>query len=153
MQVIELAKSLNVIDLLLLILDEKGFSDAEIASIMEVSKQTIHNSKKRNMELLEALKMVKSPPKEYGNKDINAVIKAFTDSFGTTKTTKYDRFAAKRLSDKYEPKIIVGAIRALSASQSDKYCPSVRSVTQFEEKLPNIIRYLKNKSTDGVLAL
>lgn len=153
MKFLDFTKQLLILDIMILNLDEKGFSDSDIATILEISKQTIHNCKSRNKILLEALKIVHAEPKEYGDGEVNKVINAFTKAFGTTKSTKYDRFAAKRLSDKYTADEIVRAIDALSQTQSDKYSPSVRSVSQFEEKLPNIIRYLQNKSNDKVINL
>lgn len=153
MKVLELAKQLNVADLLALILDEKGFSDSEVSTILEISKQTLHNSKKRNHELLEALKMVKSPPAEYGDHNINKIINTFTESFGTTKSTKYDRLAAKRLYEKHGLAPICGAIKALANYQSDKYSPVTNNVSQFEEKLPSIAKFLNSKSNEQVIEL
>lgn len=153
MKVIELIKSLNMTDLLLLLLDEKGFSDDEIATIAEVSKQTLHNSKSRNKDLLEALKLVKSPPKDFGDTHINKVIQTFAESFGTTKSTKYDRFAAKRLYEKHGVAPVTDAIKALAYYQEDKYSPTVNNVSQFEEKLPQVIKYLNGKSTNVIMEL
>lgn len=153
MKILELAKQLSVSDLIVMVLDEKGLSDSDIASVMEINPSTIHNIKKKHSELLVALKSVKTEPVEYGNKDVNKVINTFVESFGVTKTTKWDRFAAKRLSDKYTANKISEVIVALSAVQGEKFAPSVRSVSQFEEKLPNIISYFKKRTNDQVINL
>ena len=146
MKFIEFAKIITMQDILILNLDALDFSDTEIASMLNISRQTIHNCKKRLEPFTEALKAVKSPPTEFGNKDINKIVDAFAKAFGTTTTTKYDRFAAKRLGEKHGYDNVVGAIVALSANGSDPYCPTVNDVSQFEKKLPQIIKYLRGKS-------
>ena len=153
MKIIELAKELKIIDFIVLALDERGYSDSEIATICDITPATLHNTKNKLKPVLEALKMVTSPPTEYGNPDINKIIKAFSEAFGNTKTTKYDRFASKRLKDKYGTEDIIRVINALSASQNDKYAPTVRSVAQFEEKLPQIASYFKKKEPNQIIEL
>lgn len=153
MKFIELAKQLSILDVMILNLDEKGFSDAEIASVLEITKPTIHNAKARNKTLIEALKMVESPPAEYGNHDVNTIINTFTKAFGTTKSTKWDRFAASRMAKKHGAELISGAMQALAQHSSDKFCPSVNNVSQFEEKLPSIAKFLNNKSADKEITL
>jgi|ERR1035437_8000597 hypothetical protein len=153
MKVLEFSKQLKIIDLIVLFLDEKGYSDAEIATIADISTQTLHATKKRLQPFCEALKLIESPPAEYGNKDINDIVNAFAKVFGNTKTTKYDRFASKRLADKYTSSEIVKVINALSLGANDKYCPVVNSVSQLETKLPNIISYFKKKSSDQIINL
>lgn len=149
----DFAKQFTLQDIMILNLDELNFTDTQIATMLSISKPTIHNTKKRCKPFLEALKQLDSPPTEYGNKDINKIVNAFAMYFGSTKTTQYDRWAAKRLADKYTSEKMVGAIQALSAVQTDKYAPTVRSVSQFEDKLPQIISYFKKKSNDQVIEL
>jgi hypothetical protein len=79
---------------------------------------------------------------EYGDKDINFVVNSFKDTFGTTKTTKYDRFAASRLIKKYDAGPIVSIMSALAKRSEDQFAPVVNSVSQFETKLPSIIKFL-----------
>lgn len=149
----DLFQQLKLSDLIALWLDEQGFSDSEIAGWTGLTPQTLHNIKNRAKPLTEALKQLEAPPSEYGKPEINKIINAFTKAFGTTKTTKWDRFAANRLDKKYGADEIVGAINALAAAQEDKYAPSVRSVSQFEEKLPNIVSYFKKRSNDQIINL
>ena len=149
MRINDFAKDIKIIDLIVLWLDEQGFSDNEIATMAGISTQTLHNTKNRLKPFLDSLKAVKGELVEYGNHDINTIINTFSQAFGTTKSTKWDRFAAKRLLAKYPSELLVGAINALAGSQNDKYAPSVRSISQFEEKLPNIARFLNQKSDNG----
>ena len=79
------------------------------------------------------------------NPDIQTVIDAFAESFGTTKHTKYDRFAAKRLHTKYTVSEVVRLIKALAAKSNEKYCPSVNSVSQLEDKLPQVVKFLQGQ--------
>lgn len=81
----------------------------------------------------------------FGNQAVSAVVEAFKDSFGTTKASKYDRFSAKRLSDKYGSENIVMIIKAL-AGTNDKYKPIVNSVQQLEEKWVAVGNFIKSKS-------
>lgn len=85
----------------------------------------------------------------YGNQDVNAIIKTFAELFGSTKTTKYDRFAASRMakSPHYGGSAgVVGMLRLYHSLSGDKYAPSVSSVAQLEEKLPAIVAFLRKKN-------
>ena len=81
----------------------------------------------------------------FGNQAVSGVVEAFKDSFGTTKASKWDRFSAKRLSDKYGSDSIVKVIKALASSQ-DKYRPTVNSVQQLEDKWVQVGTFLRSKS-------
>lgn len=83
----------------------------------------------------------------YGNADIDIVVKKFTDTFGTTKVSKYDRYAAKRLTNKYGRQAIVGIIQLLAENSNEKYAPVVGSITQLEEKIVSVLNFLR--STKG----
>jgi len=79
---------------------------------------------------------------EYGNHDVNSIVTSFKESFGTTKITKYDRWAASRLAKKYGADYVVNIIRALAAKSGERYAPTVNSVSQLEEKLLSVMRFL-----------
>jgi hypothetical protein len=89
-------------------------------------------------------------PSEYGNPEINKIVDGFKDAFGTTKTTKYDRFAAKRLADRHGADLIVLAITALSQRQDLPYAPVVRNISQLEEKWVSVIKFLKSHNGSQV---
>lgn len=82
----------------------------------------------------------------YGNAEIDMVVKKFSDTFGTTKTSKYDRFAANRLIQKYGTDSVVGIIGLLGSRVGEKYAPVVNSISQMEEKFPSILNFLRDSS-------
>lgn len=151
MKILELVKTLSLQDIILLSLDEMGFSDRDIASRMGISPTTIHNSKKR---LQRALDASETPTKaEYGNPEVNSIVNTFKESFGTTKTTKADRFAANRLAKKHGAESIAQAIKAFSAHAHEKFAPSVNNVAEFDNKLPSIVKFMSNKSSEQEINL
>lgn len=79
----------------------------------------------------------------YGNADIDKVVEQFKDTFGTTKTSKYDRFAANRLVAKYGSQAVVGIICLLGEHRDEKYAPVVGSIAQFETKIVSVIHFLR----------
>lgn len=142
------------LDLFIILFDELGYTDQEIIDKLEISKQTIYDAKTRLSGLLEALSSVPDEkPKEYGNPDINAVIEAFKLSFNTTKASKWDRWAAKRLAEKHSADNMVKIIQALAQYGGEKYCPSVNSVSQLEEKLPSVMSFLKKQQSNSMVEL
>lgn len=155
MKYIEYLKLTDNFDKYLLFLDELGFSDSEIASMTGVTAPTIHNAKKRQQPIIEALKTISGEltVADKRNPDIQRIVETFIAAFDTTKTSKYDRFAAKRLADKHGADNIVKVIQLVAAHNSDKYCPSVNSIRQLEEKWPNVARYFKQKAADQVVDL
>lgn len=79
----------------------------------------------------------------YGNSDIDAVVIQFSETFGNTKTSKFDRFAAKRLTEKYGRDSIVGIIQLLGKRKDEKYCPVVGNISQLEEKIVSVMNFLR----------
>lgn len=78
----------------------------------------------------------------YGSADIDLVLTTFQETFGTTKTTRFDRFAANRLCKKYGARGVAGIIKLLG-QEEDKYKPVVNSVVELEAKLPSVLNYLR----------
>jgi hypothetical protein len=87
----------------------------------------------------------------YGNADVDIVVEAFTDTFGTTKVTRQDRWAASRLlkAQGGNAQSIAGVIRLLGANMGERYAPVVGSVAQLETKWVSVINFLRNLSTDS----
>jgi hypothetical protein len=103
---------------------------------------------------LEALKNINDGIKvDKRNPDVQAIVDAFSERFGTTKASQYDRFAAKRLAHKYSAPEIIRVINALAQFGGDKYAPTVNSVRQLEEKLPGVVKFLKSKVADAPMEL
>lgn len=87
----------------------------------------------------------------YGNADVDMVVMKFSDTFGTTKTSKQDRFAAHRLTQKYGSQAVCGIIQLLADNSTLKYAPVVGSITQIEAKWVNVLNFLRNIKTDETI--
>lgn len=87
----------------------------------------------------------------YGNADIDRVVQKFVDTFETTKVSRYDRFAARRLADKHSSQAVCGIIEMLGENSQKKYAPIVRSVSQLEEKWVSVVSFLRKESEDEVI--
>lgn len=85
----------------------------------------------------------------YGNADVDAIVVAFSDTFGTTKTSRNDRFAAHRLAQKYGAQAVVGIVQLLAENNTEKFAPVVNSVSQLEEKMPSVLNFLRNIKEEG----
>lgn len=86
----------------------------------------------------------------YGNLNVDQVCDAFKDSFGTTKTSKYDRFAANRLATKYGAESVVTIIKLLSQNQADRFAPTVNNVTEVEAKWVSVMKFLRGVTPDEI---
>lgn len=82
----------------------------------------------------------------YGDKGVERIVSQFTDTFGTTKTSRQDRWAAHRLSEKYTAQAVCGIIGLLATKQTERYAPVVNSVAQLEEKWSSILNFLRKQN-------
>lgn len=85
----------------------------------------------------------------YGNADIDKVVEQFKETFGTTKVTKYDRFAANRMVMKYGSQAVCGVIKLLAAKSTEKYAPVVGSLTQMEDKWVSVLNFLRTREQES----
>lgn len=145
MRYLEYLKTYHNFDNYLLFLDDLGFSVDEIVTMTGSSRQTVYNARDRQKWLVDALRGLTSENKQYGSQDINTIVNTFKECYQTTKITKYDRWAAKRLSDKHGADNIANVIRLLVVSH-DRFKPVINSVSQLEEKWPSIVNFFKNKA-------
>jgi hypothetical protein len=118
-------------------------SDEKLALTAGVTRPTLHNARERWKPVLEALKMVQTENKTYGNKDVNEIVEAFKQSFGTTATSRYDRFAASRLSKTHGTEEIVRVIQVLARYGNNRYAPTVNSISELEKKLVSVGNFIK----------
>lgn len=154
MRLLDYIKKYHNLDLSIVLMDELGYSDDEITSKLEIARASIYNAKTRFEPLLNALSSIaEDKPVSYGDPAVNAIVEAFKDSFGTTKVSKYDRYAAKRLATKHGADRIIAVIKALSAGAGDKFAPSINNVSQLEEKFVSVGKFLQNKSYQGIVEL
>ena len=87
----------------------------------------------------------------YGNNDVDKVVEQFKTTFGTTKVTKADRFAAHRMSEKYGAQAVCGIVQLLAANVTEKYAPVVGSITQLETKWVSVMNFLRNIKSDETI--
>lgn len=87
----------------------------------------------------------------YGSSEIDNVVQKFTDTFGTTKTSKYDRFAASRLVNKYGGQAICGIIGLLSEHSTEKFAPRVNNLSELESKFISVMHFLRTLKSDETL--
>lgn len=80
----------------------------------------------------------------YGNADVDKILLSFSNTFGTTKASKYDRFSATRLASKYGVQAILGIIGLLGQNSQEKYAPVVNNVSELESKMPSVLNFLRN---------
>lgn len=153
MTFLDYIKRYHNIDLFITLFEQVGYSDDEITTKLEVSRGTLYNARERVAPLLEALNTTDMKKITYGNPDINKIVETFSDCFGTTKVSKFDRFAAKRLAAKHSADAIVKVITALASLRGDKFCPNVNSVQHLEEKLPSVMNFLKQQSDNVMVEL
>ena len=85
----------------------------------------------------------------YGDRDVDTIVDKFAETFGTTKTTKYDRFAATRLANKYGSQSVVGIITMLAQRSDDKYAPVVNNVSELESKFVSILNFVRKQAQDS----
>lgn len=79
----------------------------------------------------------------YGDKDVERIVVTFTDTFGTTKTSRYDRFAARRLADTHTAQAVCGIISLLGKARDERYAPVIRSVADLETKWVSVENFLR----------
>lgn len=87
----------------------------------------------------------------YGNAEIDMVVKKFSDTFGTTKTSKYDRFAAKRLVDKYGTDAVTGIIGLLGQRSTERFAPVVNNISQLETKWVTVLNFVRKTVNEEVI--
>lgn len=84
----------------------------------------------------------------YGNGEVETVLHAFKDHFGTTKTSRTDRFAAHRLCQKYGGQAVAGVIKLLAERAGQPYAPVINSVTELENKWISVLSFLRKGQHD-----
>jgi hypothetical protein len=87
----------------------------------------------------------------FGNSDVDKVVQKFTDTFGTTKVTRQDRYAAHRMATKYGSQAVVGIIQLLASKNTEKYAPVVGSVAQLEDKFVSVMSFLRKCGEEDVI--
>jgi hypothetical protein len=87
----------------------------------------------------------------YGNADVDNIVVAFSDTFGTTKVSRADRFSAHRLARKYGSQSVVGIIKLLAEHNTERYAPVVGSIAQLETKWVSVLHFLRNLKGEEII--
>lgn len=150
MRYLEYLKKYTYFDLFIVLMDDLNYTDEEITTKLEVSKQLIYDARKRLKPLIDALNSL-DDFKDPRRSDIQEVIDTFKEAFGTTGSDSYDRYAAKRLIDKHTTKTIVTIIKVMAQYGGDKYAPNVNSVRDLEKKFVTVMNFLKRQNNTKVM--
>lgn len=134
-------------------MNDAGYTNEDLTERFEVSKQRIYDAKKRLEPILSVLDSAKTYRRDMRDKDVQNIVDGFSDAFGNTKTSMYDRYAAKRLHIKYDSSMVIKIIQALASHTTDKYAPTVNNVSQLEEKWVQVGKFLQTKSSEGMIEL
>lgn len=82
----------------------------------------------------------------YGNSDVDKIVETFSRTYGTTKTSARDRWAAHRLAEVHTSQAVCGIIQLLASKADDRYAPQPRSVADLEEKWVSVMAFLRKQS-------
>lgn len=82
----------------------------------------------------------------YGSQEVDLIVDTFKDSFHTTNTSRWDRFSAKRLSEKHGHNTVIVVMRYLADHSGERYCPVVNSVVDVEKKWNSILAFIQRNS-------
>lgn len=80
-----------------------------------------------------------------GNIEVGLILDTFQMGFGTTAASRTDRYAAARLAKRYGVEEVVRIVDGLATHKAEKFAPVVNSLTQLEQKLPQVMRFVQTK--------
>ena len=89
----------------------------------------------------------------HGDAEVDTIVDCFSNTFGNTKTSKQDRWAANRLAKKYGSQAICGIIQLLGANSQERFSPTVNSVAQLEEKIVTVLKFLRSAKREEKIQL
>lgn len=79
----------------------------------------------------------------FGDSEVERIVETFSQTFGTTKTSRNDRYAAHRLAQKQTAQAVCGIIQILGKLRDERFCPTVGSVTELEEKWVKVENFIR----------
>lgn len=110
--------------------------------VLEVIEQIVKDKPTAKM-VLERLEEEGVIHVGYGNAEVDQILEQFSNTFGTTKASRHDRFSANRLARKYGVQSIIGIVGLLGQNSEEKFAPVVNSVSELEGKMPSVLRFLR----------
>lgn len=87
----------------------------------------------------------------FGDKTVNLIITTFKDAFGTTKTTRYDRYSASRLASRHTADVVCQVIVLMAGSASEPYAPVINNVSELETKWISVVSHIKKQNVQPEL--
>jgi hypothetical protein len=84
----------------------------------------------------------------FGDSEVNDVAKAFKESFGVTKVSRYDRFACLRLIKAYGTENVIFTIKQLSQRSGERFAPTVNNISDLETKWLGVMRFLSDATQE-----
>lgn len=82
----------------------------------------------------------------YGDKDVERIVATFSQVFGTTKSSRQDRWAAHRLAEVHTSQAVCGIITLLGRNSTERYAPVVGSVAELENKWVKVMAFLRKQN-------
>ena len=81
----------------------------------------------------------------HGDAEVDTIVDCFSNTFGNTKTSKQDRWAANRLAAHLSC--------LLGANSQERFSPTVNSVAQLEEKIVTVLKFLRSAKREEKIQL
>lgn len=85
----------------------------------------------------------------YGDNDVERIVATFSQVFGTTKSSKRDRWAAHRLAEVHTSQAVCGIITILGQKSTERYAPVVASVAELEDKWVKVMAFLRKQNENN----
>lgn len=86
----------------------------------------------------------------YGDADVDKIVETFISTYGTTKTSRQDRWAANRLSQKYGSQAVCGIIQLLGKRSTERYAPLPRNVADLEDKWVSVLNFVRQQPGEEI---
>lgn len=118
----------------------QGAGDSKVVSKVTANAQQsdskVTHNKKKNKELeLTTTNVVEATPEEFGNSDINILVKAFEDQIGKMARMKQQRIAAKTLISRYTVERAVKAIEFYAQhARGMPYSPNIANLEDLRDR-------------------
>lgn len=81
----------------------------------------------------------------YGDQEVEQILAKFKDTYGTTKVTNSDRFAANRLAKQYGGRAVCGIIELLGGAVGEQFVPVVNNVVELENKWVSVLSFVRKE--------
>lgn len=87
----------------------------------------------------------------FGDKTVSRIVGTFKEAFGTTKTSRYDRYAASRLATRYSADQVCQIIVLMAGAAAEPYAPVINNVSELENKWVSVLAHIKKQYNNSEL--